>query len=155
MSRIWNALKKTGIALFLFMLFIQSDIFASDIEIETVLKNKHLKMEQSTILSLKIKGASSSIKLMKIPEVKGLDIAYMGMQRTYRYVNGKSWRGVVVTFRIRAKKEGEFIIPPFVFQNRGKNFKSSPVKLKVSGKGNRERDSNDYLKKNKKGMISI
>ncbi len=129
-------LKKTGRALLAaFVLFIISTPLFSAEQVVTVLENSRIEAGESTTLSLKISGIGSDVKPLKVPHVKGLEIRSSGMQRSFQFINGRSWRGIVLSFRITALEKGAYTIPSFVFDVNGSKVKSDPVKLTVL-KGN-------------------
>jgi len=124
-------LKNTGktAAVILLFMALSGVLFAS--EVETSLDSSRISVGESTILRLKISGNSDDIKPVKVASLPGLDISYMGMQTSFQYINGKTWRGVTLTFSVTAGKKGKYTIPAFEFDIHGRKVRSSPVSLIV------------------------
>ncbi len=101
-------------------------------QLQTVLQDSTITVGESTILKVKLSGGSTSAKPVDYPNVPGLEISYSGMQRSFEYINGKSWSGVTITFTITAMKEGKYTIPPFSFKDGDTVLQSRRVSLLVT-----------------------
>ena len=124
-------MRSTGrIIITVFILFFANRIFA--LEIETSLKDSKINTGSSTQLTFKISGDISAIRPVKVPEVAGLDISYSGKSMQYQNINGKVWRGIILTYGIYAGKKGRYRIPSFIFDVSGRKLKSREVVLIVT-----------------------
>jgi len=126
-----DILKRIGkIAFALILIF--SGTAASALEIDTELEANRIHVGESTTLSLRISGGSGDIKPLKVPTVRGLDIKYSGMQRSFQFINGKTWKGIVLSFNVTALRKGKYKIPSFLFDMGSVRLKSRPVTLIVT-----------------------
>ncbi len=85
---------------------------------------------QQTILKVSIEAAQS-VKPVAVPSVRGLKLDYTGREQSFRMVNGKVWRGMVLHFTVSPREAGNYYIPGLTFQVDGEEVKSNPVKLTV------------------------
>ncbi len=126
-----GVLKSIGKVLFFvsFVLFSCGELFAT--EVKTELSDSTIHVGESTTLKIMISGATSDIHPVSVPGIKNLKIEYRGLSRSFQYINGDVWSGVIMTFQVIPEKTGKYKIPPFVFNADGKQFSSSPVMLNV------------------------
>ena len=125
-----SILKNTGrpaAAVLLALLFLTP---ATAAQVDTVIRDTKISVGSSTTLQLKI--ADEDVTPVSIPKVPGLDISYQGMQRTFQFINGKTWKGITLNFTVTAEKRGTYRIPPFVFESHGSRIKSGEVTLVVT-----------------------
>ena len=100
-------------------------------QLETEIEDASIEVGDTTTLRVRISGDPGTIKPVKYPSVPGLKIEYSGMERSYEYVNGKSWSGVRLLFVVTALKKGRYRIPPFVFQRGNDKLESREATLTV------------------------
>jgi hypothetical protein len=100
-------------------------------QLETELEDAAIDVGDTTTLRVKISGEAGNIKAVKYPSVPGLKIEYSGMERSYEYVNGKSWSGVKLVFVVTGLKKGRYRIPPFVFQRGNERLESRETTVAV------------------------
>ncbi len=103
--------------------------------LETVIEDPSIVVGDDTTLRIKISGDADTVKPVKYPSVKGLRIEYVGMQRSFQYVNGKSWSGVELLFRVTGMRKGTYRIPPFIFRRGKETFQSGETVLAVIAGG--------------------
>ncbi len=121
----------------IFLLFILISVRAFAVEVKTELSDTTIYAGDSAALKIMISGSTSDIKPVKVPGVMDLEIAYTGSSRSFQFINGDVWSGVILNFRITSDKPGLYKIPSFTLQADGREVKSSPVTLRVlKGQGN-------------------
>lgn len=109
--------------------------------LETLLDEGTIEVGESTTLRVKLPGDTSDVRPVKYPSVPGLRIEYSGMQRSFQYINGKSFSGVELLFSVTALKRGTYRIPPFSFRRGNENLRSGEVSLVVAAGSSGERET--------------
>lgn len=104
-------------------------------DLETVIEDPSIEVGDSTTLRIRIAGDADSVKPVKYPSVPGLRIEYAGMQRSFQYVNGKTWSGVELLFSVTGMRKGSYRIPPFMFRRGKETLQSGGVTLAVVAGG--------------------
>lgn len=104
-------------------------------QLETEIDEAVIEVGESTSLKVKMSGDPGDVKPLKYPSVPGLRIEYSGMERSYEYINGRSWSGVKLIFTVTALRKGGYRIPSFVFRRGGQQMASREVALTVTGAG--------------------
>jgi len=89
-----------------------------------------LRVNETGNLDIKLDDADS-VELVSVPEVKNLEIKYAGTARKFEFVNGRTWSGMVLQLRVRARAEGSYTIPPIKVRVDGKVIETAPVKVRV------------------------
>ncbi len=102
-----------------------------------------VEVGDSTTLTVRLSGDAGDVKPLKYPSVPGLRIEYSGMERSFEYINGKSWSGVKLVFMVTALRKGQYRIPPFVFQRGGRRMESREVSLTVVAGGSGAAESGE------------
>ena len=126
-----NILKNTGkLLLPLILVFFCSTLYAA--EVLTELTPSKISAGESAQLKIKISGSTSKITPVKFPALAGLNITYSGSSRSFQFINGKTWSGVILNFTILAEKKGVYRIPPFILDADGQSISSREVILTVS-----------------------
>ena len=88
-------------------------------------------------LTVSIEGVGSDIEMPVIPAIAGLNISFSGTGRVFRYINGKVFNEVTLTYSITPLKEGRFSIPSLKFTYKGETYSTKEgLSLSVSQKGN-------------------
>jgi|GEM_PF-1132930 len=113
----------------LLVLIICTNLLAVDVKTE--LSDSTIHVGDSSNLKIMLSGSTSDIKPLKVPGVNGLDIQYTGSSRSFQFINGDVWSGVILNFRISPDKPGTYRIPPFVLEADGKKVSSASVTLRV------------------------
>lgn len=119
------AVKRTGSLIILLLLTFP--LFAADAQLDKQI----IGAGESTLFRIRIEGKSSDIAPEYIPTVDGLVIRHVGTQTTYENINGRRWRGVILSFRITAQKKGKYKIPAFRFRTTGGIVSTKPQTLLV------------------------
>ncbi len=101
---------------------------AHALEIETTIEPQRVRVGTAAVLSVKISGAGSA-EPVSIPPVDGLEISYSGTQRSFQFINGRTWSGIVLTFSVVPARSGSFSIPPLVIRAGGETLKSGAARL--------------------------
>ncbi len=130
-----GSLKKIGRLLACAALVLWLAPIAGAAQLETELDDSMIEVGDTTSLKVKLSGDPGDVKPLKYPSVPGLRIEYSGMERSFEYVNGKSWSGVKLIFMVTALRKGSYRIPPFVFQRGGQRMQSGEVALTVTAAG--------------------
>ena len=125
-------MKKTGKFFLTIYLFLSFPLTLFSSEVETTLTNNKISVGETTTISFKISGGDSEVTPLKIPKVSGLDFSYSGIQSSFQFINGRTWKGVILTYTILAEKKGKYTIPPFTFDLNNRKINSSPVTLLVT-----------------------
>lgn len=125
-------LKRTGkiTASLLWAVLMTGALYAVDID--TVLDPKRVRVGESATLQIKVSGLGSA-EPERIPSVQGLDIGYRGMGRSFQWVNGRSWNGIVLSFSVTPLRAGRFTIPPITFSSEGATYRSAQVSFLAYG----------------------
>jgi hypothetical protein len=107
------------------------------VEIETVLDPKRVRVGESATLQIKVNGLGSA-EPGRIPSVPGCEIGYRGMGRSFQWVNGKTWSGIVLSFSVTPLRAGSFTVPPITFSSEGRTYRSGQVSFLAYGGGRAE-----------------
>lgn len=124
-----DLLKKTGDILLVLCILLPVPALAYDVT--TGIDPGEIEQGSDAALSVNISGSAGSVEPSQVPDVRGLSIEYGGIQHSYRYVNGKSWRGVILNYTVTGLKTGTYVIPSFPVKIDGKDVYTQPVKLAV------------------------
>ncbi len=126
-----NFLKNTGrlITAVILLFFLYLPVFAAEIKSE--LTSNSIGEGESTVLRVMISGSTSDIRPLKVPTVNGLNINLSGTSRSFQFINGKSWTGIILSFTIQAEKKGVYRIPPFLIEADGDKLQTGEFVLTV------------------------
>ena len=130
-----GSLKNTGRLLVCAALALSLAPALGAAQLETEIDEAVIEVGDTTSLKVKMTGDPGDVKPMKYPSVPGLRIEYSGMERSFEYINGKSWSGVKLIFMVTALRKGSYRIPSFVFQRGGRRMESREVSLTVVAGG--------------------
>lgn len=86
-------------------------VSAHALEVETELDRSRIAVGEEAVLQVKVSGADG-VEIQRIPDVPGLTLSYRGMSRSFQWINGRTWSGVVLSFSIRPQRSGNFTVPP-------------------------------------------
>ncbi len=100
--------------------------------LETEIDAGAIQVGESVTIRVKLSGGASDAQPVQLPTVPGLRIDYSGMQRSFQFINGKSWSGVELIFTVTALKTGNYKIPGFTFKRGNETLRSREVALVVS-----------------------
>ena len=129
-------MKKTGrfyfifAALFIGAFFPQSLTAAGNVNAE--LSKKTAAVGETVRLTINIEGAGTDIAMPSVPVIDGLNIFFSGTGRVFRYINGKIFNGVTLTYNITPLKEGRYNIPAFEFKYGKEIYSTEALSLSVS-----------------------
>ncbi|HPA71798.1 MAG TPA: BatD family protein [Spirochaetota bacterium] len=98
------------------------------LEIETVMEPDRVAVGQDATLQIKIKGGGNA-DTGRVPNVPGLDISYRGVSRSFQWINGVSWSGMVLNYAVTPQRSGKFTVPPIQFTVDGARYQSRTVTL--------------------------
>ena len=135
-------LRKTGNILLVLCVLIPLPLSAY--EITTGIEPSSVVEGESATLSVSISGSNGDAGPSRIPDVQGLSIQYSGIQHSYQYVNGKSWRGMVLNYTVTGMKTGSYVVPSFPVKIGGREVFTQPVKLSVLGAGSGSMSGQQY-----------
>lgn len=96
------------------------------LEIETEMEQGRVSVGQEAMLQIKIKGGGNA-EPGQVPNVPGLSISYRGMSRSFQWINGVSWSGIVLNFAVAPERSGRFTVPPIQFTVDGARYQSRAV----------------------------
>ena len=126
-----NLIKHGRIFLIISALFLLSSVTVSAGEISAELSRNIISQGETSVLKIMISGDTSDIRPLKMPAVKGLNISYTGSSKSFQFINGNLWSGIILHFSIHAEKSGVYKIPPFVIEAGGEKLSTSEVVLTV------------------------
>jgi hypothetical protein len=89
-----------------------------------------LTLGQSATLSLTFEGGSPQ-NAPTLPDVPGLQIAYVGPSSQFSFINGQTSSTVTHHFTVTPQRTGEFTIPALTADVDGTRLSSQPLSLKV------------------------
>ncbi len=130
-----GALKRAGSVIVCALVALLPLALSAASDLETAIDDPSIELGDSTTLRVRIPGDADSVKPVKYPSVPGLRIEYAGMQRSFQYVNGKTWSGVELLFAVTGMRKGSYRIPPFIFRRGGETLQSDGVSLAVVAGG--------------------
>jgi hypothetical protein len=130
-----GSLRRTGRLLVCAALVVSLAPALRAAQLETEIDEAMIEVGDTTSIKVKLTGDPGDVKPLKYPSVPGLRIEYSGMERSFEYINGKSWSGVKLIFMVTALRKGHYRIPSFVFQRGGQRLQSGEVALTVSAGG--------------------
>lgn len=107
-------------------------------EISSELNRRSISPGESAVLKIMISGEASDITPVKVPSVNGLKISYTGSSKSFQFVNGNVWSGIILNFSVFAEKSGSYKIPPFVINAGGVELQSDAHTLLVREGGSPE-----------------
>ena len=116
---------RIGAALTAFLLVLSAGYA---LEIETEIERDRVAVGQEAMLHVKIKDAGGA-DLGQLPNVPGLSITYRGISRSFQWINGVSWSGVVLNFAVEPQRSGRFTVPPIQFRIDGARYQSKAVTI--------------------------
>ncbi len=129
--KLFPSIKIITFALFVLLLSGIPDT-ASAQSLEDSIDDERISVGESTTIRHKISGADGDIKPVSVPAVPGLRIDYSGMQKSFQFVNGKTWSGIIFTFIVSADKPGKYKIPRFIYDIGGKQVSTRELQLAVA-----------------------
>ncbi len=101
---------------------------AHALEVETELDRSRIAVGEEAILQIKVSGADG-VEVQRIPDAPGLSISYRGMSRSFQWINGRTWSGVVLSFAIRPQRSGTFTVPPIEIRTGNTISRSRSVQI--------------------------
>lgn len=101
---------------------------AAAAQIEMEIHPQRVAVGDSATLEVRL-SETGSAEPAGLPAVDGLDIAFSGTQKSFKFINGKSWSGIVLTFRVTPARRGVFTIPSFAIKTGSAVLKTKPVRL--------------------------
>ncbi len=127
-----DILKTTGKILTAVIILISASAAAYSAEIKSELVNSRIETGDSTVLKVMISGSTSNIRPVKVPAVEGLSISLSGTSRSFQFINGKTWTGIILSFTITGEKKGVYRIPRFVIEADGEKLQTGEYTLIVT-----------------------
>jgi hypothetical protein len=117
-------------AIFIVMTLFSERAPAADIQFNASLDRNIIALGQSTQLNLHFDG-SSKVPAPDAPQVKGLQVRYVGPSTQMSIVNGRMSSSVNHIYRIVPTKTGKFTIGPLAVEYRGDRYSSNSLELEV------------------------
>lgn len=124
-------LKNTGKILTAVILILIASNAAYAAEIRTELSRNRIPAGDSTTLKVMISGSTSDIRPLRVPAINGLVISLSGTSRSFQFINGKSWTGIILSFTIQAEKKGVYRVPPFIIEADGEKLQTGEFVITV------------------------
>lgn len=103
---------------------------AASIEFTATVSQNLLVLGESTQLRLQVVG-TQDISPMKLPDIEGLNIQYIGPSRQVSMVNGNVKTSIVFTYSIMPTKTGTLTIPGLKLTVAGEDYVTAPIALEV------------------------
>lgn len=123
-------MKKHGNVTFLILSLLLCETASFAATIETELERSRIAVGEEALLQIKVSGAHSA-EVSHIPTVDGISIEYRGTSRSFQWINGQMWSGIVLSFAIVPTRAGTFTIPPFEVRVGNSVHRSRAVQLVV------------------------
>jgi hypothetical protein len=79
------------------------------LEVNTEISASQVAVGESVILTIRVGGDVGDLQPEALPDVQGLEISFSGTERSYRNINGRSWRSTSLTFSVEPLRRGNFI----------------------------------------------
>lgn len=114
----------------LFSLLFSLFCYAQDINFEVTVDKNKVSVGSSLQLRLTFFG-TQEISTPQLPEIDGFDTQHIGPATNISIVNGRVSSSVTHLYRLIAKKEGLFIIPPLSITYKGQVYVSDPLSIEV------------------------
>jgi hypothetical protein len=107
---------------------------ASAVTFSTSLDRDVINVGESADLSLTFDGGGPKGN-PSMPNIPGLDIAYVGPSSQFSFVNGQTSSTITHHFTVTARRPGVYTIPALAIEVDGRRLTSEPLKLTVSQTG--------------------
>ncbi|HOP29066.1 MAG TPA: BatD family protein [Spirochaetota bacterium] len=124
-------LKNTGKILTVVILLTGFCSSVSAAEIRSELTRSRIPAGESTTMKVMISGSTSDIRPLKVPAINGLEISLSGSSRSFQFINGRSWTGIILSFKIQGYKKGVYRVPPFIIEADGEKLQTGEFVLTV------------------------
>lgn len=130
-SRLRIKFFRNSVFLILFSIFLlNAYCFAEDVRFEVTVDKTRVGVGETIYLSLNFYG-TQSVATPYFPGVDGFDWQYLGPSKKTSIINGVVSSSITHRYRLKALRDGEFKIPAFTIQYRGKSYTSEAITVKV------------------------
>ncbi len=102
------------------------------LEITASANRDTIALNEQVEISVSISGDTKKIPKPKIPDLDNFRIAGSGRSQSISIVNGRVSSSMMFKYALYPKKTGDFTVPPFSVNYRGKNYLTSPIKIRVT-----------------------
>lgn len=111
-------LKKT----FLFIFLIPASyLFGEDITVEGRFTPDKFPLNNSGLYQIIVNGTQAN-PTVELPSISGLNIRYIGPQKSIRVINGVTNSEAIYRFQVTAQKTGTYTLPAYTVELSGKNY---------------------------------
>jgi hypothetical protein len=66
-----------------------------------------------------------------LPEIPGFEIAYVGQEQQFQFVNGNQERRLTYNYRLQPRSTGQFTLGPFALNMNGSNIELDSISMEV------------------------
>ncbi|MFC2061824.1 BatD family protein [Elusimicrobiota bacterium] len=114
----------------LILMLLPSRLHAG-IEIESRLSRDVVPLNEQVELEITVSGSSKDIGAPKVSILDDFYIASSGRSSSISIINGNMTSSYIYSYVLSPKKTGDFVIPSFAVNYRGRTYKTEPIGLKV------------------------
>jgi hypothetical protein len=90
-----------------------------------------LRVGEQVVLTISAEGDARRVAEPQLPDLPGFDVYGGGQSQNFSFVNGQVHINQSYTYYLRARKEGEFVIPPIGINADGQTYRTVELRLKV------------------------
>lgn len=124
---------KTGLVSVLCLLAATLPLLSADVSVRVSLDPPQIELGRAAQLTIEVSGAGTA--KLYLPQVENLDIAHIGEQSSYQWVNGLSSQKIFYLYQVTPNVEGQYVIPAFQVEAGGQKLTTTPLTLKVGQGG--------------------
>ncbi len=108
----------------------------ADISLEASLGNLSFPVDQGTVLTITVNGASR-VSTIELPEMAGVSFQNRGQSSRINIINGTMSSSLANTYLIQAQKPGTYTIPPIKVTAGGETAMTKPMSFEVTADASR------------------
>ena len=123
----------------LFALLLAGHPARADITLEAALGHLSFPVDQGTLLTITINGASR-LSAIELPQVEGIAFHSRGQSSRVNIVNGSMSSSLVQTYVVQAERPGTYTIPPIKVSAGGESATTRPLSFEVTAAGGSSAD---------------
>lgn len=113
------------------LLTLVSASSAQDVSISASVDKKTVALGDLIVFTIHVQG-SQAIAAPNLPNIDGFEGLYLGPNTQVSVVNGQSFVSIDHRYRLRAVKNGRFIIPTIAIRYGDKLYRTEPIEVQVT-----------------------
>ncbi len=127
---------KKFLSLIFFAIIVSSSVaYSEDIQVTSTFNKRQVAVNEEVSLTINIAGAKGNIQAPRLPSFQGFDTFYTGRASHLTFINGQSSSNVQFSYVLVPKTAGTFNLGPIDITIDGRNFRTDPVQIEVTGAG--------------------